>query len=124
MTVIVPGKFNNHPLTRYASRRHYGELIKGGVQIYEFQPGMIHAKILLVDAVWSVVGSTNFDTRSLGLNDEVNLAANDTEFNRRLTGDFENDLADSKLVQLEEWKRRPWSERFLGMLSSIAEREE
>lgn len=124
VTVIVPGSFNNHPLTRYASRRHYGQLIAGGVQIYEYQPGMIHAKILLIDAVWSVVGSTNFDTRSLGLNDEVNLAVKDADLNRRLAGNFAKDLADSQLVQLAQWKRRPWSERVLGMLSSFFEREE
>ena len=73
-TVLVPGRWNNHPLTRLASRRRYGRLLEGGVAIHEYQPAMMHAKILIVDHAWSVVGSTNFDNRSFGLNDEVNVA--------------------------------------------------
>ena len=75
--VIVPGKHADHLLTRRSSRRLFGELLRAGAKIYEYQPAMIHTKALLVDGMWSVVGSTNFDHRSFGINDEVNLAVSD-----------------------------------------------
>lgn len=124
VTVIVPGKLNNHLLTRYASRRHYGELLEGGVILFEYQPSMIHAKILIADSLWSVVGSTNFDTRSLGLNDEVNLAVKDTVFARVLASHFSQDLTSSHRVSLEEWRTRPLSERLISSLGRLLERQE
>ena len=124
VTVIVPGQFNNHLLTRYASRRHYGELLAGGVRLHEYQPGMIHAKILIADSLWSVVGSTNFDTRSLGLNDEVNLTVRDTVLARVLADHFAQDLISSHRVSFEEWKRRPFPERVIGSLGRLIERQE
>ena len=104
--VITPGKANNHPSARLASRRVYGELLEAGVEIYEYQPGMIHKKCLNIDGVWSVVGSTNFDTRSFGLNDEVNLAALDPGLSATLSGEFDIELSRSERVTLEQWKRR------------------
>src|SRR5262249_12135804 len=75
--IMTPGKSNNHPTARLASRRRYGELLKAGVEIYEYAPRMIHAKILVIDGLVSVVGSTNFDSRSFDLNDEVSMAVLD-----------------------------------------------
>jgi cardiolipin synthase len=111
-------------MTRSASRRQYGELLKGGAEIYEYQPAMIHAKILIVDGVWAVVGSTNFDNRSFGLNDEVNLAARSPRLARRLTEDFLRDLQQSHRVTLEEWERRPIGERALEALGRVIERQQ
>ncbi|MBC7912055.1 MAG: cardiolipin synthase B, partial [Pyrinomonadaceae bacterium] len=68
--IIVPGKHSDHLLTRRSSRRLFGDLLKAGAQIYEYEAAMIHAKTMTIDGVWSVVGSTNFDNRSFGLNDE------------------------------------------------------
>jgi cardiolipin synthase len=122
--VITPGAANNHPIARRASRRRYGDLITAGVEIYEYQPGMIHAKVLVVDGTWSVVGSTNFDSRSFDLNDEVNLAAVDAQLASRLLVDFENDVAASHRITFEEWNRRPWHERMLALLGFFLERQE
>ena len=72
--IITPGQHSDHLLTRRSSRRLYGPLLKAGAKIYEYEPTMIHTKVLVVDGIWSVVGSTNFDHRSFGINDEVNLA--------------------------------------------------
>lgn len=124
VTVIVPGVHNNHLMARVASRRHYGELLAGGVAIHEYEPGMIHAKILIVDALWSVIGSTNFDNRSFGLNDEVNLAAMDREMAQRLMVDFENDLRDCHCVNLVEWRQRSLGERALATVGVLMERQE
>ena len=121
--VLTPGKWNNHPITRLGSRQRYGRLLKAGVKIYEYQPAMIHAKVFIVDRLWTVVGSTNFDNRSFGLNDEVNLAVLDTELADELERDFAADLAQSRAITLEEWRRRPYSERALAMLGRLLERQ-
>ncbi|MGI8745852.1 MAG: phospholipase D-like domain-containing protein [Bryobacteraceae bacterium] len=106
--ILTPGKHSDHLLTRSSSRRLYGDLLKAGARIYEYQPAMIHAKIMLVDELWSVVGSTNFDHRSFGINDEVNLAAFDPGLAARLMQDFELDLADSIEVTYQHWRNRPF----------------
>jgi cardiolipin synthase len=122
--VITPGRSNNHPIARLASRRRYGELLDAGVEIHEYQPGMIHAKILIVDGLWSAVGSTNFDSRSFALNDEINLAVADRSLAARLTADFEHDRAQSLRITRSEWQRRPLHEKTLAMLGMLLERQE
>ncbi len=122
--IITPGKHSDHLLTRRSSRRLYGELLKSGAQIYEYQPSMIHTKSMVVDGVWSVVGSTNFDHRSFGLNDEVNLASLDERLAARLEEDFQRDLADSRRVTYDEWQRRSPFERFNEWLGWLVERQE
>ncbi len=123
VTVLVPGSWNNHPFTRLASRRRYGQLLEGGVALHEYQPAMMHAKVLIVDRVWSVVGSTNFDNRSFVLNDEVNVAILQRELAARLEADFAADLAASVEVRLEQWRRRPLSERAFATLARVLERQ-
>jgi cardiolipin synthase A/B len=122
--VITPGSANNHPVARRASRRRYGELLKAEVEIYEFQPGMIHAKILVVDGLVCVVGSTNFDSRSFDLNDEVGMAVSDRALAARLNVDFERDRALSQPVTYAQWENRPLAERVLAMLGLFLERQE
>ena len=122
--IVTPGKHSDHLLTRTSSRRLYGDLLKAGAQIYEYKPAMIHAKVMIIDGIWSVVGSTNFDNRSFGLNDEVNLAG----FNKRLAGrlqqDFARDMAESHAVTYEEWKRRSFFERAHEWLGWVLERQQ
>lgn len=122
--VILPGHLNNHPIARRASRRRYGALLDAGVRLHEYQPSMIHAKILIVDQIWSLVGSTNFDNRSFGLNDEVNLAVQGHTLARRLEIDFAADMAQCQQVTMEEWKRRGMSERVLAALGVLLERQQ
>jgi cardiolipin synthase len=102
----------------------YGRLLKHGIRIYEYLPSMLHAKILLVDRDWSVLGSTNFDNRSFGINDEVNIAIRDERVNTRLEEDFQHDLSESKEISYAEWKRRPILERGPELLGWILEREQ
>jgi cardiolipin synthase len=106
VTILVPGAKNDHLLTRRSSRQLYGDLLLAGARIFEYQPAMVHAKILMVDRLWSVVGSTNLDSRSFGLNDEVNVAMPDAAVTGRLEDDFAKDLAGSRQVSYEEWKHR------------------
>ena len=124
VTVLTPGAFNNHPIARLASRRRYGELLRGGVRIHEYQPAMIHAKVLIVDGEWSVLGSANFDSRSFELNDEVNVAILDRDLAARLQADFADDLARSRAIDLQEWRRRPLAERAAAAAGRLLERQE
>ena len=79
---------------------------------------------LIIDDEWCVVGSTNFDNRSFGLNDEVNLAAFNRTLAARLREDFARDLADSRPVSLEEWRRRSYLERAHEQVGRLLERQQ
>lgn len=124
VVVLAPGKKSDHAVTRSSSQHAYGELLKAGAVVFEYQPSMIHAKILIVDGLWSVVGSTNFDNRSFGLNDEVNLAVRDEGFARRLEADFTADLANSCEITYQHWKRRPLLQRAPELIGAIFERQQ
>jgi cardiolipin synthase len=109
--ILVPGNKADHPLTRRSSRQLYGDLLLAGARIFEYEPAMMHAKTLLVDGKWAVVGSTNMDSRSFGINDEVNLAFPDAKLAAYLEQVFVRDVGKSHEIRYEEWKRRPWSEK-------------
>jgi cardiolipin synthase len=72
---------------------------------------MYHCKVMVVDALWTSVGSTNFDNRSFSVNDEANLNVYDREFSRQQVRIFEEDLKRARRVTLEEWNERPWNEK-------------
>ncbi|HET9789893.1 MAG TPA: phospholipase D-like domain-containing protein, partial [Candidatus Angelobacter sp.] len=122
--IIVPGRKSDHGLTRSSSRRLYGKLLRAGVRIYEYQPAMIHAKVLVIDGLWSLTGSTNFDNRSFGLNDEVNLAACDRQLAAELTHDFLADVAASQEVTLQDWKKRSLLEKLHEALGWALQRQQ
>ncbi len=122
--ILVPGRKSDHLLTRSTSRGGYGPLLKAGAEVYEYQPSMIHAKVLCVDGLWTVIGSTNFDNRSFGINDEVNLAIKDPAVTLRLETDMANDLKDSRRITLEDWRRRPVTERATELLGWVFERQQ
>ncbi|MGC2401122.1 MAG: phospholipase D-like domain-containing protein [Acidobacteriaceae bacterium] len=124
LRILVPGRKSDHLLTRSTSRSGYGRLLQAGAEVYEYQPSMIHAKILCVDGLWAVVGSTNFDNRSFGINDEVNLAVCNSAFADRLEQDMSGDLEQSRRVSLEEWRSRPVTERAPELLGWILERQQ
>jgi len=124
VTVLTAGDHNDHWLSRTSSRRLYGDLLKAGVKIYEYQPSMIHAKVMVIDGLWSVVGSTNFDNRSFGLNDEVNLAGCDPELAGKLEQLFRQDLTQSREITYQQWDSRPWHEKLREWSGWLLERQE
>jgi cardiolipin synthase A/B len=124
VTIITPGSKNDHLLTRRSSRALYGDLLRGGARIFEYQPAMIHAKITLIDGVWAIVGSTNLDSRSFGLNDEVNMAVPDPAIVARLQQDFDHDLTLSRQISYDEWKHRPWWEKLQERFGWLIENQE
>ncbi len=90
----------------YASRSYYEELLSANVKIYERQDALLHAKTALIDGVWSTVGSTNLDWRSFLNNQEINAIILGTDFGAQMQTLFDKDLESSKLVILEEWRKR------------------
>jgi cardiolipin synthase len=122
--ILVPGRKSDHLVTRSTSRAGYGQLLKAGAEVYEYQPSMIHAKVLCIDNRWVVVGSTNFDNRSFGINDEVNLAIRDANVAMRFENDMQFDLEQSRRISLEEWQHRPVTERATELMGLVFERQQ
>jgi cardiolipin synthase len=116
--IIVPGPVNDAKITRYASRNEWGPLLASGIVIHEYQPTMFHCKVLVVDGLFTSVGSTNFDERSFRLNDEASLNVLGSRFAARQTALFESDRAASEPYTLEKWQQRSWSERLSEDISS------
>ena len=109
--IILPGPHIDSELVQRASRATWGELLKLGAEIYEYQPTMYHCKVLVVDGLWTSVGSTNFDNRSFRLNAEANLNVYDKDLAARQIADFNDDLKRSRRVTYEEWEARPWTQK-------------
>lgn len=117
--IIVPNEHTDSELVRKASRSRWGPLLEAGIDIYEYQPTMMHCKVMVVDDLWTSVGSTNFDNRSFRLNDEANLNVLDAGFAQRNSAQFEKDKLKSRKISLEEWRQRPWTEKFMGWASGL-----
>ena len=122
--VIVPGPHTDQRLVRLASRRMYGELLGGGIRIFEYRPAMTHVKALMVDGTWAVIGTTNVDNRSFEHNDEVNIAFREAAVTARLQRDFESDLAAADEVTAISWAERSALEKMVGPLCWILERQQ
>jgi cardiolipin synthase A/B len=124
VSIIVPGRVTDQRWVRLASRRMWGELLRAGIEIYEYRGTMMHLKVMVVDGLWSVLGTTNIDNRSFEHNDEINVALRDASVAARLLEDYERDLRDSDPVTLERWERRPLWERIVGPFVWILERQQ
>src|ERR1700719_3939350 len=105
--IIVPGKLIDQKLVRAASKRHWPELFKAGIKIYEYQPTMVHVKLIVVDDTFVSVGSGNFDDRSIRLNDEANLDILDRNFAAQQTRLFEMDRKQSREMALDKTGLHP-----------------
>lgn len=111
--VLAPGRHTDAHFVRYAARSYYDELLEAGVRIYEYQPSFLHAKLLVVDGKWSVIGSANLDVRSKELNQENILGILDDGFGRQLDEIFLADLEKAREIHLEEWRSRSVKDRVL-----------
>jgi cardiolipin synthase len=110
--LILPA-FSDFSGVFHAGRSHYTRLLRGNVRIYEQQNALLHAKTVVIDKIWSTVGSTNWDWRSFVHNDEISIVVIDEGFARRMQQLFEKDLENASEVSLEEWLERPWTNRLL-----------
>ncbi|HVE65534.1 MAG TPA: phospholipase D-like domain-containing protein [Thermoanaerobaculia bacterium] len=112
--VLVPGRHIDVPIVRQASRFHYGELLDGGVKIYEYRPTMLHNKVMVVDGIWSTIGSINFVNRSMKKQAEANVAIYDRAFAELVEKTIAADLEKS-----EQFTRARWEKR--GLLARLSE---
>ena len=111
--ILLPGEHIDSDAVRMASKAEWGPLLKAGVEISEYEPTMLHTKLLIVDNEMVSVGSTNFDIRSFQLNDEASLNVYDATFAQAMTKVFEADLVHSKRYTYELWEQRPYKEKFV-----------
>ncbi len=109
--IIVPGEHIDSDAVRLASKASWGPLLQAGIEIYEYEPTMMHNKLLIVDGEMVSVGSTNFDERSFRLNDEASLNVYDRAFAARMTREFEADLTKAHAYTYESWAARPLREK-------------
>jgi len=103
--LLLPGAIDNN-IVRQASRAGFGRLFDAGVEIFEYQPGLLHAKTMAVDGIWATVGSANVDNRSFALNEELNVALYDSGMAARLEKIFLEDVAHSRRVEEKRWRSR------------------
>jgi cardiolipin synthase len=106
-------------VVRAASRERWGDLLKAGIHIAEYQPTMYHVKALIVDSLLVSVGSTNFDNRSFSLNDEANLNVLDAAFAREQEAVFEDDWRHARPFTLDGWEQRPVLEKLGGQVADL-----
>jgi cardiolipin synthase len=105
--ILMEGDITDAKPVKFAGRANYERLLEQGIELYEYQPSMMHTKAMVIDGILSVVGSANFDNRSLELNDELNAVVFDPSLASRLLADFERDLTRTTKIQLDGWRSRP-----------------
>ncbi|RUT05674.1 cardiolipin synthase B [Dulcicalothrix desertica PCC 7102] len=117
--VLTMGRKNDKPIVHFASRELYGELLKAGIQICEYQPSMMHAKVTLIDNSWVSAGSANFDPRSYHHNDELNVSTSNPQLVNKIENFFVKSLASSRCFSYSEWENRAFIEKMQGQLGLI-----
>ncbi|ENM5765863.1 cardiolipin synthase [Vibrio mimicus] len=113
--IIIPKK-NDSLMVQWASRAFYGELLEAGVQIHEFDGGLLHTKSVVIDQQFCLVGTVNLDMRSLWLNFELTLAVDDLEFTQQMHWLQQQYITQSHSIIYSKWEQRPWHHRFLERL--------
>ncbi len=118
--IMVPATdATDSPIVQHASHHHFGTLLKRHVKLYEYKPTLLHQKIMIIDGVWSCVGSTNFDDRSFQLNDEISIGVIDRGIAAQLHAAFENDLRHARQRNFEEWQDRSMWHKLLDGLAYL-----
>jgi cardiolipin synthase len=101
------------PLLLTAARSFYEKLLQSGVEIYERQGAILHAKSVCIDGLISIIGSTNLDYRSIDYNCELSVILRNREFGRQMKMLFENDVCYAERITLNQWRKRPFSDRLV-----------
>lgn len=117
--IVVPGKHTDARVQRWAAQALYGELLSAGVEIFEYQPTMIHCKVMVIDGRWVSVGSANFDDRSFRLNDEANLNVFSEALATEQLQLIDADIAKSRKMVLRRWARRKVTRRLYERLALL-----
>ncbi len=119
--VMVPGRHIDLPMVRSASWLHYKDLLENGVRIFEYRPTMMHQKTMVVDGLYSTIGSINFDARSMNKNEEESLVLYDRGFAQKMEAMFQEDKKRCEEITLQVWKHRGATKRLAEMVSWIWE---
>ncbi len=119
--IMVPGRHIDLPMVRFASWGHYGDMLQGGVKIYEYRHRMIHNKTMVVDGLYSTIGSINFDARSMNRNAEESLALLDRGFAAKMEAMFQEDKENCKEITYRDWKKRGFGKRLAEVVFWIWE---
>jgi cardiolipin synthase len=109
--ILLPGPHTDKRVCQLAGQHFYEDLLDCGVRIFEYQPTMMHAKVITVDRIAALIGSTNFNRRSLDHDEEVMLAVLDEDFTATLDQHFDEDLRASERIEKGRWNRRPLTRR-------------
>jgi cardiolipin synthase len=117
--IVVPGRHTDARIGRWAAQGLYGSLMESGIQLFEYQPTMMHCKVLVIDGVWSSVGSANFDDRSFRLNDEANLNVFSEALAREQMRLIDADIAQSRRMVLNKWRHRKFGRRINERLALL-----
>jgi cardiolipin synthase A/B len=117
--IVVPGRHTDARVGRWAAQGLYGELLEAGIQVYEYQPTMMHCKVLVIDGLWSSVGSANFDDRSFRLNDEANLNVFSQELAQEQIRLIDADIQQSRRMVLHKWRHRKFGRRINERLALL-----
>ncbi|MCS7161205.1 MAG: cardiolipin synthase [Gemmatales bacterium] len=116
--ILLP-RVADHWLTHFATRAYVDELLDEGIRFYEYLPGMMHSKMMLVDDAWGYVGSVNLDYRSLRLNFEINCVLHSEAELQELRRAFEQDFARSELLDRAKFRQRGWQVRLAENFSRL-----
>lgn len=114
--ILLPGPHMDKLAVKIASKADWGGLLRAGAEVYVYQPTMLHTKLLVIDTAFVSVGSTNFDIRSIRLNDEASLNVYSANFARQMTSVFEADLLAAESYSLAEWESRPMQTKILEVI--------
>ena len=120
--LLLPGARTDHPWVRQAARRFYGKLLRNGVKIFEYQPRMLHAKMILCDD-WVSIGSSNLDRWSFRWNLEANQEIADADFANAAAAVFAGDFAVSRALSRRYWRQRAWLDRLRETIAGVLDRE-
>jgi len=117
VAILIPGR-NNHPVAGLSAEERLGPLLEQGVEVFRWRGAMIHAKSVVVDGEWTLVGSSNLDALSLGRNAELNVEIHGTAVGGIMARMFRDDCGESMPFTLGDWRHRPRLRRVAGRLAS------
>jgi len=121
--VLLPGEHSDHRLCNFAGRSEYTELLEAGVQLCRYQKTMLHTKVAIVDHEYAVVGSPNFNQRSLRRDDEIALVLFDQALAETLAQHFQEDMQHAEEFDIERWPKRGLGHRIRERLAALIRRE-
>ena len=108
---------SDNPMVQHAGHFVFDKLLRAGVRLFEYPHTLLHQKVIVVDAIWSSVGSSNFDDRSFEINDEITLGMLDAGIARQLEAIFEKYVPQCREITLHEWNKRPLTQRLIDRLA-------